>query len=193
MKTFWANIFRENITSKLKFQKPNKYLWGVNASCTCSTFDLPTIVLTHQWFAPKLKLGMTLIVTPTLLCFGYMVDLGPQCSPPMDKQMSVLDQRSIGLLVHWSIGPLVHQSVGPLVQCQMSHVNKIKLLSERISRAPPVIFKAGVVRAEYFYLSRSQGLLHFFSSSRAVILGALCRNIGQEQLRVTQSCGAAWI
>ena len=35
--------------------------------------------------------------------------------------------------------------------------------------------------------------LFFFS--RAVIFksGVSCRNIGQEQLRVTQSCGAAWI
>jgi len=34
-----------------------------------------------------------------------------------------------------------------------------------------------------------------FSFSRAVIFksGVSCRNIGQEQFRVTQSCGAAWI
>ena len=66
----------------------------------------------------------------------------------------------------WSIGPLVHWSIGLLVQllnvkcqmsyviyqmsnnkykmskikCQMPKVNKVKLLSERTSGAPPVIF-----------------------------------------------------
>ena len=57
--------------------------------------------------------------------------------------------------------------------------------------------KMGLIspRGEYFYLSRSQRLLHNFSFLRAVIFksGVSCRNIGQEQFRVTQSCGAAWI
>ena len=50
-------------------------------------------------------------------------------------------------------------------------------------------------RGEYFYLSRSKWLLHNFFLSRAVIFksGVSWRNIGQEQFRVTQSCGAAWI
>ena len=42
---------------------------------------------------------------------------------------------SIGLLVHWSIGLLVHWSNG-----WMSNFNKVKLLSERTSGVPPVIF-----------------------------------------------------
>ena len=70
----------------------------------------------------------------------------------------------MGLLVHWSIGPLVHRFIGPLVhwsigplnvKCQLSNVicqisnvknqmcnvNKVKLLSERTSGVPPVIFQ----------------------------------------------------
>ena len=50
-------------------------------------------------------------------------------------------------MVHWSIGPLVHWSIGPLVECQMSNVkcqmpnvNKVYLLLERTSGAPPDIF-----------------------------------------------------
>ena len=35
---------------------------------------------------------------------------------------------------------LVHWSIGPLVECQMLNVNKVKLLSDRTSRVPPVIF-----------------------------------------------------
>ena len=67
-----------------------------------------------------------------------------------------LDHRTIGPLVYWSIGPLVfwsigsldhlsigplgHWSIGPLIECQMSKVNKGKLLSECTSGVPPVIF-----------------------------------------------------
>ena len=47
---------------------------------------------------------------------------------------------SIGQLDHWSIGPLDYWSIGPLVECQMLNVNKVKLLSERTSGVPPVIF-----------------------------------------------------
>ena len=47
---------------------------------------------------------------------------------------------SIGPLVHWSIIPLVHWSIGSLVECQMLNVIKVKLLSERTSGVPPVIF-----------------------------------------------------
>ena len=55
---------------------------------------------------------------------------------------------SIGPLVHWTIGPLDHLtigpfdhwSIGPLIECQMSKVNNVKFLSERISGVPPVIF-----------------------------------------------------
>ena len=47
---------------------------------------------------------------------------------------------SIGPLVRWSIGPLDYWSIGPLVECQMLNVNKVKLLSERTSGVPPIIF-----------------------------------------------------
>ena len=61
---------------------------------------------------------------------------------------------SIDPLVYWSIGTLVHWSIGPLVECpmlnvkcpmpnvknQISNVIKVKLLSERTSRVPLVIF-----------------------------------------------------
>ena len=50
-----------------------------------------------------------------------------------------LDHCSIAPFVHKSIGPLDHWSIGPLVECQMSKVNKVKLLSERTSGVPPVI------------------------------------------------------
>ena len=43
-------------------------------------------------------------------------------------------------LVHWSIGQWVHGTTGPLVECEMSNVNKVKLLSKRNSGVPPVIF-----------------------------------------------------
>ena len=76
---------------------------------------------------------------------------------------------SIGLLVHWTIGPLVHWSISPLVywsigsldhcstglwvhwaigllvhwiECQISNVNKVKLLLERTFGVPPVIFSS---------------------------------------------------
>ena len=42
---------------------------------------------------------------------------------------------AIGPLVHWSSSPVVHCSIGP-----MSNVNKVKLLSERTSGVPLVIF-----------------------------------------------------
>ena len=41
---------------------------------------------------------------------------------------------------NWSIGPLVRWSIGPLVECRMLNVIKVKLLSERTSGVPPVIF-----------------------------------------------------
>ena len=47
---------------------------------------------------------------------------------------------SIGPLVCWSIGPLDYRSIGPLVECQISNVNEVKLLSERTSGVPPIIF-----------------------------------------------------
>ena len=43
-------------------------------------------------------------------------------------------------LVHWSVCPLVYWSIGPLVECQISKVNKVRILSERTSGVPPVIF-----------------------------------------------------
>ena len=39
---------------------------------------------------------------------------------------------------------MVHWSVGPLVECRMLNVIKVKLLSERISGVPPVIFIAKI-------------------------------------------------
>ena len=53
----------------------------------------------------------------------------------------------IGPLDHWTIRPLVHWSIGPLfncslVECQMSKVNKVKLLSERTFGVPPVILSS---------------------------------------------------
>ena len=48
-------------------------------------------------------------------------------------------------LVRWSIGPLDYWSIGPLVECQMLNVNKVKLLSERTSGVPPVIFILSVM------------------------------------------------
>ena len=47
---------------------------------------------------------------------------------------------SIDRMVHWSIGPSVRWSIGPLVECWMFNVIKVKLLSERTSGVPPVIF-----------------------------------------------------
>ena len=79
-----------------------------------------------------------------------------QCSNfPMFKCFNVsMFQCSIIPLVHWSTGQLVHWSIGPWVECkilnvkcqmssvinEMSNVNKVKLLSERTSGVPPVIF-----------------------------------------------------
>ena len=37
---------------------------------------------------------------------------------------------------HWTIGPLDHWTI----ECQISKVDKVKLLSERTSGVPPVIF-----------------------------------------------------
>ena len=52
------------------------------------------------------------------------------------------DHWSIGPLVNHSISPLVHWSIGPLVHYWSicPNVNKVKLLSERTSGVPPVIF-----------------------------------------------------
>ena len=48
---------------------------------------------------------------------------------------------TIGLLVHGTIGPLVNHSISPLVHWSIGpNVNKDKLLSERTSGVPPVIF-----------------------------------------------------
>ena len=64
----------------------------------------------------------------------------PMFQCPLDHwTIGPLDHWSIGRLVHWTIGPLVHWSIA-LVWCQMSKVNKVKLLSERTSGVPPVIF-----------------------------------------------------
>ena len=77
-------------------------------------------------------------------------------SPPYSpNSINAIDVRRVTiecLLVHWSVSPLVHWSIGPLVhwlnvkfqksnvKYRMPNVNKSKLLSERISGAPPVIF-----------------------------------------------------
>ena len=45
---------------------------------------------------------------------------------------------SIGPLVDWSIGPLVHWSIVRLVHCSIGPL--VKLLSERTSGVPPIIF-----------------------------------------------------
>ena len=67
------------------------------------------------------------------ICFGYLRDiLGISWGPLFHWSM-----------VHWSIGPLDYWSIGSLVECQMLNVNKVKLLSERTSGVPPVIFTSG--------------------------------------------------
>ena len=73
---------------------------------------------------------------------------------PMDKKLlrpfekkNTLEHWIIGPLVQWSIGPLVPWSIGPLVECQMSTVNMVKLLSERTSGVPPVIFQIKLRKA----------------------------------------------
>ena len=48
-------------------------------------------------------------------------------------------------MVYWSVGPLVHLTIGPLVEFQMLNVNKVKLLSERTSGVPPVIFVTNII------------------------------------------------
>ena len=48
-------------------------------------------------------------------------------------------------MVHWTIGPLVRWSIGPLVECRMLNVIKVKLLSERTSGVPPVIFNHDII------------------------------------------------
>ena len=81
---------------------------------------------------------------------------------------------SLGPLVHWSIGPLVywtngplnHWSIGPLVECKMVNVNKVKLLSERTSGVPPVIFS---FRSEPW---PNEGICKAFACSRH---GHLCK------------------
>ena len=56
---------------------------------------------------------------------------------------------SIATLLPWFfhsfVGTLDYWSIGPLVECQMLNVNKVKLLSERTSGVPPVIFELYVV------------------------------------------------
>ena len=47
---------------------------------------------------------------------------------------------SIGPLVLLSIGQLDYWHIGPLVECHMLNGNNVKLLSERTSGVPPVIF-----------------------------------------------------
>ena len=53
---------------------------------------------------------------------------------------------SIGPLVHWTIGLLDHFTIGPLFECQISKVNKVKLLLERTSGVPPIIFMINDLR-----------------------------------------------
>ena len=53
-------------------------------------------------------------------------------------------------LVHSFVGPLDYWSIGPLVECQMLNVNKVKLLSERTSGVPPVIFSFVFCFFKYF-------------------------------------------
>ena len=65
-------------------------------------------------------------------------------SVPVSMQLKSNVHWSIGPLVHWSIGPLDYWSIGPLVECQILNVNKVKLLSERTSGVPPVIFSIEV-------------------------------------------------
>ena len=71
------------------------------------------------------------------ISLGYLGDISGISSR---SSMSSMVHWSIGPVVHWSIGPLVPWSFGPLVECQMSKFNMVKLLSERTSGVPPVIF-----------------------------------------------------
>ena len=69
-----------------------------------------------------------------------------------------LDHRTIGPLDHWTIGlldQLVHWSI---VECQISKVNKVKLLSERTSGVPPVIFFS--IKLKYLKQSSLSQKLH---------------------------------
>ena len=51
------------------------------------------------------------------------------------------DHWTIGPWDHWSICPLVNHSISPLVHWSIGpNINKVKLLSERTSGVPPVIF-----------------------------------------------------
>ena len=82
------------------------------------------------------------------------------CNPPFlkVKLIYLFLSNQTRYIIHLVIGPLVHWSIGPLVywlnvkcqipyvkchksnvKCQMPNVNKIKLLSEHNSGAPPVI------------------------------------------------------
>ena len=64
-----------------------------------------------------------------------------------------------GPLVHWSIGPLVHWSIGP-------NVNKVKLLSERTSGVPPVIFVFYCMMAITFDVAMQLVICGAFNSKR---------------------------
>ena len=75
---------------------------------------------------------------------------------------------SIGLLVHWYVGPLVHETIGPLVECQMLNVNKVKLLSERTSGVPPIIFQ---VRYDFRNMEQMESSLDALERLMAVPSG----------------------
>ena len=46
---------------------------------------------------------------------------------------------------------MVRWSIGPLVECQMLNVIKVKLLSERTSGVPPVIFVIVIVFVDFVF------------------------------------------
>ena len=76
---------------------------------------------------------------------GYLGDiLGISWGPLVHLSIGPLvpcDHWTIGPWDHWSIGPLVNHSISPLVHWSIGpNVNKVKLLSERTSGVPPVIF-----------------------------------------------------
>ena len=66
------------------------------------------------------------------LCRDYALFGGGHFGPKFAGwgHTNIFEDRDLG--DHWSISPLV--------ECQMLNVNKVKLLSERISGVPPVIF-----------------------------------------------------
>ena len=73
------------------------------------------------------------------ISWGYLGDILGISSGYLDDILG-----TIGPFVHWSIGPLDYWSISPLVECQMLNVTKVKLLSERTSGVPPVIFTIGI-------------------------------------------------